>query len=153
MLKETSHRVPDQTMEEINLQIQQRIHDNVALYSGCDPEVIDRRLRELDQEWDIERTLELNAAALATASILFGLAGKKRWLLLAGTVTAFLAQHALQGWCPPLPVLRRLGFRTEREIDQERCALKALRGDFKDLQSDAKPTSSYQIDAALAAVG
>ncbi len=37
---------------------------------------------------------------------------------------------ALQGWCPPLPLLRRLGLRTAEEISQERNALKALRGDF-----------------------
>jgi hypothetical protein len=45
-------------------------------------------------------------------------------------VTGFLFQHAVEGWCPPIPVLRRLGFRTAREIDIERVALKALRGDF-----------------------
>jgi hypothetical protein len=39
--------------------------------------------------------------------------------------------HAVQGWCPPVPVLRRLGFRTASEIDHERYALKALRGDFE----------------------
>jgi hypothetical protein len=30
-----------------------------------------------------------------------------------------------------VPVLRRLGFRTASEIDHERYALKALRGDFE----------------------
>ena len=30
-----------------------------------------------------------------------------------------------------MPVLRRFGFRTQTEIDQERYALKALRGDFR----------------------
>jgi len=45
-------------------------------------------------------------------------------------VAAFLFQHAVQGWCPPIPVLRRLGVRTSREIELERIALKALRGDF-----------------------
>jgi hypothetical protein len=35
----------------------------------------------------------------------------------------FLLQHGLQGWCPPLPVLRRLGVRTQREIDAEKYAL------------------------------
>jgi hypothetical protein len=35
-------------------------------------------------------------------------------------------QHALQGWCPPVPILRRLGFRTAREIFEERLALKSL---------------------------
>jgi hypothetical protein len=55
---------------------------------------------------------------------------RKRWLVLPGLVGAFLFQHALQGWCPPVPVLRRLGYRTAREIETERVALKALRGDF-----------------------
>ena len=49
---------------------------------------------------------------------------------LPALVTAFLFQHAIQGWCPPLPILRRMGYRTMREIDIERTALKALRGDF-----------------------
>ena len=30
-----------------------------------------------------------------------------------------------------MPILRRLGYRTAREIDEERVALKALRGDFR----------------------
>ncbi len=55
----------------------------------------------------------------------------KKWLILPGLVTGFLFQHALQGWCPPLPVLRRMGFRTSAEINEERYALKALRGDFE----------------------
>jgi len=54
----------------------------------------------------------------------------RRWLVLPALVTAFLFQHAMQGWCPPLPLLRSFGFRTAREIDTERYALKALRGDF-----------------------
>jgi hypothetical protein len=33
----------------------------------------------------------------------------------------------------PVPVFRRLAFRTASEIDQERYALKAVRGDFDNL--------------------
>jgi hypothetical protein len=50
-------------------------------------------------------------------------------------ISGFLLQHAIQGWCSPLPVFRRLGFRTSYEIEQERQALKALRGDFARLPS------------------
>jgi hypothetical protein len=57
----------------------------------------------------------------------------RRWYLLAGVVAGFLLQHAVQGWCPPVPVFRRWGFRTAAEIDEERYALKALRGDFRNL--------------------
>src|SRR5438874_9255842 len=39
--------------------------------------------------------------------------------------------------CPPVPVLRRKGVRTRREIDAERYALKALRGDFSSVQANA----------------
>jgi hypothetical protein len=69
-------------------------------------------------------------------------------------VTAFLLQHALQGWCPPVPVFRRLGVRTTAEIDRERYALKALRGDFKRLDAsfrDAGPRE--RADAALEGAG
>lgn len=64
---------------------------------------------------------------------------------------AFLAQHGLQGWCPPIPVFRRLEVRTDREIARERYALKALRGDFDDRPAkDA--LSAARVRAALAAV-
>jgi len=44
-------------------------------------------------------------------------------------VQSFYLQHSIRGWCPPLPLLRRLGYRTPMEIEQERAALKALRED------------------------
>jgi hypothetical protein len=82
-------------------------------------------------------------------------AGRARdWLLcpsvLVGApalVTAFLFQHAMQGWCPPVPILRRLGFRTADEIGKERMALKAVRGDF-----DRLPQSQSRASAAMQAV-
>lgn len=61
-------------------------------------------------------------------------------------VLGFLFQHAVQGWCPPVSLLRRLGFRTSSEIDAERYALKALRGDFKELE----PTQDSFSNARLA---
>jgi hypothetical protein len=62
-----------------------------------------------------------------------GLTLDRRWLFLPLGVAAFLLQHAVQGWCPPVSVFRRLGVRTAGEIARERYALKALRGDFEDL--------------------
>jgi hypothetical protein len=95
---------------------------------------IDRRLGDLDREWDIERTIEANASTLALAGTLLGIFIHRRFLALPIAVSAFLLQHALQGWCPPVPLLRRLGFRTAKEIDEERTALKALRGDFRHIR-------------------
>lgn len=136
-LPPTTERVPANTAEAVNQRIRQQTEANLA-YFAVRPEGIDSRLEELDEEWDIERVLEANASALAFTGVVLG-ARDRRYLALSALVTAFLFQHALQGWCPPVPALRRLGVRTAAEIAEERYALKALRGDFQDLPDD-RPT-------------
>jgi hypothetical protein len=89
------------------------------------------------EEWDIEYCLEANASSLALGGLLLGAFVDRRLLILPALLMAFLLQHALQGWCPPVPLFRRLGFRTVSEIDEEPYALKALRGDFGDIKGDA----------------
>lgn len=131
MIPATSRRVPEHTTEAINQRLHQEMLQRVSRYRHASPEEIDRRLHELDQEWDTERTLEANAATLAFTGCVLAATTDRRWVYLPMVVTAFLFQHAVQGWCPPLPVIRRLGFRTMREIDEERQALKILRGDFR----------------------
>jgi hypothetical protein len=55
------------------------------------------------------------------------------WFIFPVIVMLFFLEHAIQGWCPPLPIFRSLGFRTKEEIEKERYALKILRGDFDSL--------------------
>jgi hypothetical protein len=150
MLPNTSERVPAHTPANLNRAIQDDINIRVRAHAA-DPMGIDERLSELDSEWDIERALEANASALAFAGVVLGATVDKRWLALPALVTAFLFQHALQGWCPPVPLLRRLGFRTMREIDTERYALKALRGDFGPLgpgPGERESRASHALQAA-----
>ena len=115
---------------------------NLEYYKSEGLAAIDARIQELDREWDIERTLEMNAAAFALTGTILGALVNKKWLILPVAVTAFLAQHAIQGWCPPLPVLRKMGLRTRPEIDREKFALKALRGDFRDVDDSADAWAS-----------
>lgn len=136
MFPATAERVPAHTAGEINRKIAADTEARLR-WLARHPEKISGRLQELEREWDVERTLEANAAALAFAGTALGAAVDRRWLALPALVTAFLFQHATQGWCPPLPVLRRLGFRTAREIETERTALKALRNDFRALGGEA----------------
>jgi len=49
---------------DVNRWIEQETEKRVRALAG-DPAGIAHRLRELDQEWDIERVLEMNASALA----------------------------------------------------------------------------------------
>ncbi len=110
------------------------------------------RIHELDREWDIERALEANAALLGMTGLAFTVIRRdRRWLVLPGLVLPFLLQHAVQGWCPPLEVLRRLGFRTRKEIDREKYALMVLRGDFADLPSALAGSPAERAEAALRA--
>ncbi|HNR12113.1 MAG TPA: hypothetical protein PLG17_01175 [Thermodesulfobacteriota bacterium] len=132
MLPETTNRVSKHTAEHLNQQIRQRTRANIQCFAAGGPEAIDRRLAELDAEWDIERTLEANASTLMLIGISLGALVNKKWLFLPAVVASFLFQHALQGWCPPVPVFRRMGIRTAYEIEQERYALKAIRGDFQE---------------------
>jgi hypothetical protein len=130
MLAKSRTRVADHTSDEVNKDIRRQTELNIAYLAGAGREAVDKRLEELENEWDIERMLEANAATLALLGVGLGATVSPKWLLLPGIVTAFLLQHALQGWCPPVPVFRRLGFRTPAEIEFERTALKTIRGDF-----------------------
>ena len=149
MLPASAHRVAEQTTPEVNRRIRREMEERIAYFAARSHE-IGARLATLDREWDVERTLEANAATLAFAGVVLGAAADRRWLLLPAAVTAFLLQHATHGWCPPRPVLRRLGFRTRTEIDRERYALKALRGDFDGLPGGASNVRE-RAGAALAA--
>jgi hypothetical protein len=133
-MQSTRNRVPAHTSREINRQIQREMASRVRYYDEH-PSEIPERLAALDQEWDIERAIEANASVLAFVGTALAGRGDRRWLVLPALVTTFLFQHAIQGWCPPVPVLRRLGFRTSYEIEQERQALKALRGDFQNVST------------------
>lgn len=133
--------------------IDERIEQNLTYYAMQAPSAIAGRIRELEQEWSMERWLETNASALAFSGTLLGLTVNRKWLVVPLIVTGFLFQHAVQGWCPPVPVLRRMGVRTRGEIDREKYALKAMRGDFKDINADLKDQAANirQLMAAVAA--
>jgi hypothetical protein len=131
MIPATTTRVSQNTPEEINERIRHETEESVAACLAAGRDAIDHRLRKLDHEWDIERTLEANAASIALIGLGLGAFVDRKWFALPVVVCGFLLQHAIQGWCPPVPVFRRLGVRTASEIDEERYALKSIRGDFE----------------------
>lgn len=122
----------------------------VAAIAEKGSEEIDARIQTLEKEWDIERYLGVNMSTLALAGIATSVVTKKkRWLLLPATVLAFFMQHAIQGWCPPLPLLRKLGIRTSKEIELEKYALKFVRGDFKNIR-EISASELSELKRALA---
>jgi hypothetical protein len=152
MATETVDRVRANTNDELNTRLDHETEARIRTYAARSPEAITRRIEELEREWDMERLLEMNASTLAFVGLALGATVNKRFLLIPAIVLPFLFQHAVQGWCPPVPVFRRLGVRTREEIDAEKYALKALRGDFDAVAraSDKGNRASQAYDAARA---
>ena len=146
------NRVRRNTTPETLARIDNKIEENIRFYATQPEHVISRRIDELEAEWSIERWLETNASSLALTSLLLGLTVSKKWLLITSGVLGFLLLHAVEGWCPPVPVLRKLGIRTRGEIDREKYALKFLRGDFKSIPSspeDLKKSPATDVYNAI----
>jgi len=138
------------TADAINEQIRRQTEANVTRYASGGTLAINRRLKELDEEWDIERCLETMAPTFSLIGMALGLTVDRKWFALPIIVQTFFLQHALQGWCPPIPILRRLGIRTVAEIEEERYALKTLRGDFQEV-SEAERRAAGRTHKALEA--
>jgi hypothetical protein len=153
MVSESNHlshdRVRRHTGHSSQSAIDESTRNNVRRYGALSRRQIDDRLTELDQQWDMERVLGFNAATLALSGAVLGLTVDRKWFGLTSAVLGFLAQHATMGWCPPVPVFRSIGIRTRSEINQEKYALKALRGDFEQVAEG--PVAPERIVAAVRA--
>lgn len=90
---------------------------------------IERRLRELDEEWDLESVLEAQASLVASLGTVVGAVVNRRLPSVPMSWSAALVRLAANR-LPLATVLRRMGLRTSREIEIERLALRLLRGDL-----------------------
>jgi hypothetical protein len=150
MIAAANSRVEDNSDASVNQRIREQISETVARYESANPRDVTYRLAQLDNEWDIERALELNFSGVVLAGITLGTISSRKWYLLSAVAACFMVQHVVEGWCPPLAVLRRIGFRTAAEINRERMALKVIRGDFADL--GMRGTYETSVQSLLRAV-
>lgn len=121
-------RIRAHTSEANNRRIDRETAGAIA-EARSSPAALSARLDELDREWHVDRAVMMNFAVVGAFSAWKAMRSLKRtgstgvWGAFFWTQMGFLANHALRGWCPPLPVFRRLGFRSAREIADERVAL------------------------------
>lgn len=127
MMARSVDRVVSRTDPRVNERIRRQTEMSLCYY-GVHPEEIRQRLQELDEEWDVERALEAVSSGLSLMGFTWGVF-RKRWWLIGLAAQGFFLQHALQGWAPPVDLIRRLGFRTAPEIEAERYQLLALLGE------------------------
>lgn len=122
LLRPSLDRVRSHTHPHVLGRIDRQSENSIWAHIALGSDGVTRRLDQLERERDIESWLEINASILAMLGLIASLRNR-RWLILPATVLAFLAQHAVQGWCPPMAILRRYGVRTAHEIEAERMAL------------------------------
>lgn len=138
LLPPTTKKAASHTCSKVNQDIRNKTIRCINTYKDSSEAILSQKIKKLDHEWDTERLLETNAASIVLFSSIMGYKRKKCcWFFLTGAVGFFLLQHALQGWCPPLPVIRRLGVRSAEEINQEKTVFKLIKGDFLQNNNDA----------------
>jgi len=126
---ENNEQETDITLEH-STTVEKQIQDTVNHYYH-DQEEIDMRLMQLDDEMDLETYLQTQSAALTISGVILGLTSSKKWLALPMFGSLLVIANFISGRDNPLGYFRKLGFRTRAEIEKERYALKAIRGDFK----------------------
>ncbi|MGV3742468.1 MAG: hypothetical protein ACO1NO_09195 [Burkholderiaceae bacterium] len=131
MLSETTQRVEINTSPAVNQKFDEQLQENLSRYLDADRATIDRRLAELDREWNVERFIETEAPLMIGLGIALGMTRGRKWFGLSAMAASMVILHGVQGWYPLLPIFRRLGVRSQNEIEEERTALRVLRGDHE----------------------
>ncbi|HVK77096.1 MAG TPA: hypothetical protein VM734_27505 [Kofleriaceae bacterium] len=118
-------RVRERTPAHVLARIDGRTASTVFRIARQGPDAIVQRIEEIDREWDLDRMLAVQFAVMP-ALVELGRGRALRWNLLARGLQLAQLAHALIGWSPQAAILRRLGVRTQKEIDAERAALVEL---------------------------
>lgn len=96
------------------------------------PAIQDRIVR-LDREWTAGRMTKCAIGILIIAGFALTAVFGPWWLILPAVGGAFLLQYLFSRTSWLGKAFHELGYRTSLELDQEKTALKILRGDFRDL--------------------
>lgn len=123
----TTHRVPLRLRLSQNNLIRNQTICKLNKVKNSSKAEISKQIKQLNCEWDTERVIEVHAASLILLSALMGVKGGRFWFCLTSMVGLFLLNHGLYGWCPSLPILRKMGIRTSEEINIEKTVLKMIR--------------------------
>ncbi|WP_224247746.1 hypothetical protein [Hyalangium gracile] len=135
----------------VNKRIDERVERCVRHMAQQERPEISRYLDKLEREWDLNRAVTVVGSAVALAGLWLARRDGGRWRILGGVAAGLMLQHGLLGFGPLAELVRAIGgVRTRKEIDLEKFALKALRGDFERIpKNDGGPLA--RANAALVA--
>jgi len=109
--------------------LEERIHQ--CLDDG--PVALERRLQHLDREWSAGRVTKVTLAIVIGIGLALTFWVSPYWAVLPGLAALCLLQYLFSRQGLLTELYHRIGFRNGCEIEQEKLALRALRGDFKRL--------------------
>src|SRR6478672_4344836 len=109
------------------------LEQRLACIADAGPQAIEDRLTELDREWTAGRVTKAVLGVLIVVGFALTAALNPWWLILPAVAGLFLLQYLFDrtSWLGKL--FHAMGFRHGSEVDQEKMALKVLRGDFQRL--------------------
>jgi len=110
-----------------------RLEETLAWVAEAGHGALEGRLRELDNEWSVGRMVKSTTGVLILGGLALTFFVHPWCAAVVALGGCLLAQSlfARHNWLGDL--FHAVGFRTSCEIDHERTALKALRGDFRHL--------------------
>jgi hypothetical protein len=133
-------RVRKRTAASVLRRIDDLSIDRLTRLADAGAPAMTYQMERLEREWDTDRVIEAEASITGLAGLALCAMVDRRFVAVPAIVGAAVFAHALTGWYPLLPIMRRLGIRSAREIARERYALKALRGDFAGMESKSTDT-------------
>jgi hypothetical protein len=139
------------TPRDVNERIDRETDERVRHYATRPVDFVSHRIAELDSEWDVDRVLRADIAGLGLIGAGLLVAFRRTWLALPLVALSLVAGSSTDATQPLLVALRQIGVRTRGEIERERTALRALRGDFGPLGTDAGPTDRGEAALRFAA--
>jgi hypothetical protein len=146
----SSDAVRTHTADGVNRRIDARVEACVRqMAEQHDRAAITQYLDKLEREWDLNRMVTVAASAVSVLGLVLGARDGKAWRVVSGVAAGLLLQQGLFGFGPLSELVRLMGVRTRREIDLEKFALKALRGDFERIPHEGGPLA--RANAALVA--
>lgn len=147
--QQTGDAVRSHTPDGVNRRIDEKVEACVRHMADEERPEQSRYLEKLEREWDLNRAVMVGASAVTLAGLALSRADGRGWRVLSALAAGLLLQHGVFGWGPLAELVRALGVRTRREIDMEKFAIKALRGDFERVPKEGGPLA--RANAALVA--
>ena len=112
---------------------QDTLEKRLACLADAGPQAISDRLAQLDREWSAGRMTKATLGVLIVTGLALTAFVSAWWLVLPAIGGFFLLQYLFSRTSWLGATFQEMGFRSGAEIDQEKFALRALRGDFKNL--------------------